>query len=140
MLLDPLAFQRHGIETVPAIVLEGESDELLVKASGISSTRLVDQALSESGEKGRDLGVYGPTSEIIEPDFMQVAKARIEALDMEAMKKRAVDRFWHTHTGTPLPPVTTPATRFVDPSVIIPADLKDANGNVVQKAGRINPL
>lgn len=140
VLLDPLAFQRHGIETVPAIVLEGESDELLVKASGISSTRLVDQALSESGEKGRDLGVYGPTSEIIEPDFLQVAKARIEALDMEAMKKRAVDRFWHTQTGTPLPPVTTPATRFVDPSVIIPADLKDANGNVVQKAGRINPL
>lgn len=140
VLLDPLAFQRHGIETVPAIVLEGESDELLVKASGISSTRLVDQALLESGEKGRDLGVYGPTSEIIEPDFLQVAKARIEALDMEAMKKRAIDRFWHTQTGTPLPPVTTPATRFVDPSVIIPADLKDANGNVVQKAGRINPL
>lgn len=140
VLLDPLAFQRHGIETVPAIVLEGESDELLVKASGITSTRLVDQALSEPGEKGRDLGVYGPTSKIIEPDFLQVAKARIEALDMEAMKKRAIDRFWHTQTGTPLPTANTPATRLVDPSVIIPADLKDANGNVVQKAGRINPL
>ncbi|QCT95459.1 conjugal transfer protein (plasmid) [Stutzerimonas degradans] len=140
VLLDPLAFQRHSIQTVPAIVLEGENDELLVKASGITSTRLVDQAITDPKKKGHDLGVYGPTSEIIEPDFLQVAKARIEALDTEAMKKRAIDRFWHTQAGTPLPPVTIPATRLVDPSVIIQDDIKDALGNVVQKAGRINPL
>lgn len=140
VLLDPLAFQRHGIDTVPVIALEGSNDELLVKASGTTSSRLVDLAMTESDDKGRDLGVHGPTSEIIEPDFMQVAKDRIDALDMEAMKKRAIDRFWVTQSGTPLPTATTPAKRLVDPSVIIHSDIKDALGNVVQKAGRINPL
>jgi conjugal transfer pilus assembly protein TraW len=140
VLLDPLAFQRHGIEFVPAIVLENEEDKSLAKASGTSSARLVDQAVTDGKPAGTDLGVQGPTSEIIEPDLLQVAKARIEALDTEAMKKRAIERFWHNHPGTPLPPALEPAIRYVDPSVIIPQDILDHSGNVVQKAGRINPL
>lgn len=140
VLLDPLAFQRHGIEAVPVIALEADDDSPLVKAAGTSSTRLVDQAIAEGAKPGTDLGVHGVLSEIIEPDFLEVAKARIEALDMEAMKKRAIDRFWTVHTGTPLPPVTVPAKRLIDPSVIIPQDILDHHGNVVQKAGRINPL
>jgi conjugal transfer pilus assembly protein TraW len=140
VLLDPLAFQRHAVDAVPAIVLEAEDDSLMVKASGTSSVRLVDDAAAEGAKPGTDLGVHGVLSDIIEPDLLEVAKARIEALDMEAMKKRAIDRFWTVHTGTPLPPVTVSAKRLVDPSVIIPQDILDHQGNVVQKAGRINPL
>lgn len=140
VLLDPLAFRRHGIDTVPAIVLEGADDKLLAKASGTSSTRIVDSAVEAGKPAGTDLGAHGPTSEILEPDLMEVAKARIEALDTEAMKKRAIDRFWHNETGSPLPPVSVPAIRYVDASVIIPEDILDNHGNIVQKAGRINPL
>lgn len=140
VLLDPLAFRRHGIDAVPAIVLEDADDKPLVKATGTSSVRLVEQAMGEGKKPGTDLGIHGPTSEIIEPDLMDVAQARIEALDTEAMKKRAIDRFWHNQRGNPLPPVTEPAIRMVDPTVIIPEDILDPAGNVVQKAGRINPL
>lgn len=140
VLLDPMAFRRHHIDTVPAIVLEADDDSLIVKAGGTSSIRVVDQAVSEGKPAGTDLGLQGPTSEIIEPDLMDMAKARIEALDTEAMKKRAIERFWHNQPGTPLPPVIEPATRMVDPSVIVQQDILDRDGNVVQKAGRINPL
>lgn len=140
VLLDPLAFRRHSVDSVPAIVLEDEEDKLIVKASGTSSTRLVDDAVTEGAKPGSDLGLHGPSSDIIEPDMLELAKERIEALDMEAMKERAIDRFWTVHTGTPLPPVTVPAKRMVDPGVIIEQDILDYHGNVVQKAGRINPL
>jgi conjugal transfer pilus assembly protein TraW len=140
VLLDPLAFRRHSISAVPAIALE-DGETLQVKATGTISTRLVESAVAAPGwQPGADLGVHGPTSEIIEPDLLDVAKQRIEALDTEGMKKRALERFWHVHTGSPLPPVQTPARRLVDPSILIPEDITDRNGNVVQKAGKINPL
>lgn len=140
VLLDPLAFRRHSVDAVPTIVLENEADKSLAKATGTSSVRIVDQAVSDGKPAGTDLGVHGPTSEIIEPDLMEVARERIEALDTEAMKKRAIERFWVNHTGTPLPAAIKPAIRYVDPSVIISQDILDVEGNVVQKAGRINPL
>jgi len=140
VLLDPLAFRRHGIDTVPAIVLEAEDDSAIVKARGTSSARVVDQAVEEGKLAGTDLGLQGPTSEIIEPDLMEVAKSRMEAMDAEAMKKRAIERFWQNQPGTPLPPVIEPAIRWVDPTVIIQQDILDRDGNVVQKAGRVNPL
>lgn len=138
VLLDPLAFKRHAIDVVPAIVIESEDDALLAKALGTTSARLLESGLEEG--KGPDLGTHGPTGEILEPDLMEVAKQRIAELDTEAMKKRAIDRFWVMNTGTPLPPVIKPARRLVDPSVIIPQDILDSKGNVVTKAGKINPL
>lgn len=138
ILLDPLAFQRHAITAVPTIALEAPDDSLIAKAAGSSSVRYIEGAAKE-GKRG-DLGTIGPTREIIEPDLMEVAKQRIAELDTEAMKKRAIARFWDNHKGHPLPPVTESATRLVDASVLVPEDILDSQGRVVQKAGRINPL
>ncbi len=138
VLLDPTAFQRHGIAVVPAVAIENADEKLVLKAAGISSVRYVEEAAKE-GKTG-DLGTLGTTSEIIEPDLIEVAKQRIANLDMEAMKRRAIERFWVNQTGHPLPPVATSATRAVDASVIIPEDIRDPKGNLIQAAGRINPL
>ncbi|WP_137887507.1 TrbC family F-type conjugative pilus assembly protein [Pseudomonas sp. 2FE] len=138
VLLDPLAFQRHGISAVPSIVVESPSNKLIAMATGSSSVTYIESAIKE-GKTG-DLGTIGTTSEVIEPDLMEVAKQRIEALDTEAMKQRAITSFWDNQKGHPLPPVIESATRLVDASVIIPQDILDNSGNVVQKAGRINPL
>lgn len=138
VLLDPTAFQRHGITAVPAIAIENADEKLVLKATGISSVRYIEEAAGE-GKHG-DLGTLGTTSEIIERDLIEVAKERIAALDTEAIKRRAIERFWVNHKGHPLPPVTEPATRTVDPTVIIPEDILDAKGNVIQPAGRVNPL
>lgn len=138
VLLDPTAFQRHGIEVVPSIAIETPDEKLLLKAEGLSSPRYLEDAAAE-GKRG-DLGVHGPTQEIAERDLIELAKERMAKLDMEAMKKRALERFWTQHPGYPLPPVSEPSQRTVDPSVIIPEDIRAPNGTLIQKAGSINPL
>ena len=138
VLLDPLAFQRHSVSAVPTVVIESPNDVLVAKAVGSSSVTYIEAAVKD-GKRG-DLGTIGSTQEIIEPDLMDVAKQRIAELDTDAMKERAISRFWDNHKGHPLPPVTKSATRFVDASVIVPDDILDNMGRIVQKAGRINPL
>ncbi|TBW36205.1 conjugal transfer protein [Azotobacter chroococcum] len=138
VLLDPLAFRRHGIQLVPAVVIERSDESLAAKVVGIDSVTYVEEAMRE-GRAG-DLGTLGTPRDILEPDLMEVAKARIEGLDFAVMKQRALDRFWHAHTGHALPTATVNATRRVDPSVVIPQDILDAQGKVVAQAGRINPL
>ncbi|GAB3472750.1 TrbC family F-type conjugative pilus assembly protein [Azotobacter salinestris] len=138
VLLDPLAFRRHGIQLVPAVVVERPDEALAAKVVGIDAVTYVEEALQQ-GRSG-DLGTLGTPRDILEPDLMEVAKARIEGLDFAVMKQRALDRFWHVHTGHALPTATENATRQVDPSVVIPQDILDAEGKVVTRAGRINPL
>lgn len=138
VLLDPLVFQRHGVNLVPAVAIETPEEKLVAKATGTSSIQYVQDAINE-GRKG-DLGVVGSPIEISEPDLMAVAQQRIEELDYEAMKKRAIARFWDVHQGHHLPQATVPATRRVDATVIIPEDILDSEGKVVTPAGRINPL
>ena len=104
VLLDPLAFQRHSVSAVPTVALEAPNDALIAKAAGSSSVSYIEGAVKE-GKRG-DLGTIGSTQEIIEPDLMEVAKQRIAELDTDAMKKRAIARFWDNHKGHPLPPVT----------------------------------
>lgn len=138
ILLDPLAFERYSIAAVPSIARETPAKTLVAVASGSSSESFLQEKIAE-GKQG-DLGTVGPTTEILEPDLMNVAKQRIAALDTEGMKKRALARFWDQQQGTPLPPVTTSARREVDPSVIIPQDILDPSGKVLVKAGKLNPL
>lgn len=138
VLLDPLAFRRHGIQLVPAVVIERPDEALVAKVVGIDSVKYVEEAMQQ-GRSG-DLGTLGTPRDILEPDLMEVAKARIEALDFSAMKQRALDRFWHVHTGHALPTATENATRRVDPTVLVPQDILDAEGKVVARAGKINPL
>jgi conjugal transfer pilus assembly protein TraW len=138
VLLDPLAFQRHGINLVPAVAIETPEDKLVAKVTGISSVEYLQDAIAE-GKKG-DLGIIGQPIEISEPDLMAVAQQRMEELDYDAMKKRAISRFWDVHTGHFLPAATEPARRLVDASVLIPQDILDNDGKVVTPAGRINPL
>lgn len=138
ILLDPLAFQRHGVVAVPSIGLEDSEQRLVALAAGSSSSSLLSQKIAQ-GKRG-NLGFFGSTTEIIEPDLMAVAKSRIEQLDVGAMKQRAISRFWDKQPGFALPTVERSSTRSVDPSVIIPQDILAPDGRVVIKAGRLNPL
>lgn len=109
-----------------------------MKASGTFSLSRLDSAVEE-GREG-DIGQLGPSQEILEPDLIEVAQQRAADLDFDAMKERAIDRFWHNHPGNALPVVQEDAQRYVDPTIVIHADILDAEGNVVTPAGRINPL
>lgn len=138
VLIDPLAFQRHQVQLVPTVVIERPDQSLLAKITGISSIQYLEDALKD-GQQG-DLGVMGSPKTIKEPDLLTVAKARIETINWEEQQNRAKSRFWHVHKGYPLPTATQNAVHNVDPSVLIPQDIRDTQGRIVAKAGLINPL
>ncbi len=139
VLLDPTAFQRHGIDVVPAVVRETGTNELIAKVTGLSSVEYINKALSD-GKKG-DLGTQGPTSPIKEQDLIELMKERVAKLDFEAMKKKAINNFWKKQTFTNLPPASENKVRKVSAEVIIPSDIVGANGEVIAAAGSvINPL
>lgn len=137
VLIDPFLFQRTNTEVVPTVVKE-ENQKLIAKVSGLSTTDYLEQAISEG--KSGDLGVRGPTLSILEPDFMSVVQERIEKLDFEEMKTKALARYWKNKKLEILPTATEHDVRHVDASVILPSDITTPNGDVVARAGSINPL
>lgn len=138
VLIDPVAFRSHGITAVPSVAIETPKGGTLIKVTGLDSVDYLREALAE-GKSGH-LGHLGPTNDISEQDMIELAEQRIAELDFEEMKQRAVDNFWHQQTGHALPQATEDARRTVDPTVLIPEDILDLDGNVVTPAGRINPL
>ncbi|HGM7876872.1 TPA: TrbC family F-type conjugative pilus assembly protein [Pseudomonas aeruginosa] len=138
VLLDPVAFQKHGITVVPSVVIEN-GDELLAKAKGTSSIARIEDALKE-GKKG-DLGYLGPTLEIAERDLIEQMKEKFASLDPEEMKRKALARFWKGQTMFDLPHAEETRTRRLDPSVTVQQDMVTPDGKVIYRAGDvINPL
>ncbi|HGE7418525.1 TPA: pilus assembly protein, partial [Vibrio cholerae] len=75
------------------------------------------------------------------PDLMQVAMQRLQSIDLGALKKKAIERFWSRQTFTELPKATQYRIRMVDPTIVMQRPLLDANGRTLIPAGtRINPL
>ncbi len=138
VLLDPVAFKTHAISSVPSVAIEDPDGSSIIKAAGTFSAERLQEALAD-GQNG-NLGQLGPITDIAEPDLIEVAMQKMAELDFEAMKKKAIDRFWHGQAGHQLPTALEDARRLVDPTIIIHQDILDAEGNVVTPAGEINPL
>jgi len=96
-----------------------------------------------------DVTTIGPTYAIAEPHLLQAIEAQLRAkqhsgelahLEMEA-KRRIVATI---EQPVPLPGITRaerPRSFYFDPSVMVPADITDAQGNRLVAAGtRQNPL
>lgn len=96
----------------------------------------------------QDLGVVGPIYPIIEQDMLQTIEQRLKALeksgelaqieeDAKARYKAYVDR----PEGVHLPRAEKTRTYFVDPSLTVPYDIKDHEGQIIHPAGTtVNPL
>jgi conjugal transfer pilus assembly protein TraW len=97
----------------------------------------------------KDFGVQGHTYPIAEPDLLQQLMRRLGQLDADGtlahqnkrMAAEASQRLRHPAPVQGLTKTRTPRTFFVDPSIAVPVDLKDQDGNVFHKKGtRVNPL
>lgn len=99
--------------------------------------------------EAKNLGVYGKTFAIEEPDLLQVIETKLSQAK-ESGKLKTLQDTWQQQAQQS---VERPApvhgihhtekarTFFYDPSVIVPEDLKDHQGRIFQKSGtRINPL
>ncbi|HOV56371.1 MAG TPA: TrbC family F-type conjugative pilus assembly protein [Rhodanobacteraceae bacterium] len=136
--IDPPRFAEGRIEVVPTLVAY-EDGKPIAWARGLLSAEQLEARL-RGGERG-DLGKLGPTYPVEERDFTEVLKARAAAIDMDALKAKAMQRFWERQTFVPLPAAREDAQRTVDPSIEVTADIVTPDGKVIARKGdRVNPL
>lgn len=96
----------------------------------------------------RDLGVVGPVYPIAEQDMLQTIEQRLTALEesgelarIEDDAKARYQAYVERPEGVRLPRATLNRTYYVDPSLIVPYDIKDHEGRIIHPAGTtINPL
>ncbi|KAA0574593.1 hypothetical protein FZ983_27210 [Azospirillum sp. B21] len=138
VVIDPEPFRRLDATTAPeAVVVEG--DQVLAHARG---TVAIDTLLADvaKGRRG-DLGVWGPTVAVTEPDLVEVITQRVQSMDMTAMRDRAVQRFWKQARFFELAAAPANRVREIDPSRVLQQDILTPDGKVVAHAGqRLNPL
>lgn len=145
IVINPTLFQKHNVTTVPTIVVldhipaPGDKPLELAKVTGLSTLEWIRNEM-EAGESG-DFGVRGPAVEIAEPDLIEVAKTKLAAIDWEAKKDAAVNRFWEKQIFNELPRAPRAREREIDPSIYLSRDISTADGTVFAHKGQvINPL
>lgn len=153
IVLDPGLFEAYDVKVVPTIVrakgalrgapLPGKTERaypnLLGKVRGLTSDEwLIDQL--NDGKTG-DLGTEGNTTEIAEPNLIDVMKERVAKIDWAEKKKKAFERAWLNQTFDVLPTAREDREREIDPTFVVENDFKDAAGNLIRAKGeQINPL
>lgn len=104
--------------------------------------------LLASGATSAAPEVIGTVYPVVEPDMVawmkeqasrQLTPERIDELKREQHK--AARQYAERPAGTSLPRTQEPATRWFDPSMTVPYDLRDHEGRLIHAAGTtINPL
>ena len=136
--LDPAVFRDIGATSVPLLVLHGPQGEI-ARVGGITSAAWLKEQV-RAGHLG-DLGARGPVEAIAEPDMLEEIARRIQALDMNALRERAINGFWQQARFEHLPAAEQPRERLLDPTVQAKADIRHPDGRRIVRAGQtINPL
>lgn len=140
------------------IIRFGKQAWTIIKPMAISNARHI-QLLSAASLLGLLLSAVplhagldaaiGKTYPIAERDFLEVIRERLQAKqdsgELAAMQTAMQDKARHSiENPTPIAGITRaskPDTRYYDPSVTASQDIRDADGNIVVKAGtQANPL
>jgi conjugal transfer pilus assembly protein TraW len=138
VVLDPTPFAAAGMDIAPVLLAQGPDGELARVAGLADPLWLRSRVLA--GERG-DLGVLGPVRPVTEPDLIGELQRRLAALDLDKLRERALERFWHRVGFEELPVAAEPRTREIDPTITAPRDLHSADGTLLVRAGEtLNPL
>ncbi|MGI9505774.1 MAG: hypothetical protein ACR2RE_22270, partial [Geminicoccaceae bacterium] len=133
--IHPKSFRDHGITRVPTII-EAATGKTI---RGTINTDVFRDRASKT--TGTDLGTVGPTSDIAEPDLVDLIKERLADVDVEGRAKRAVATYWQRASFIDVPKARERRIRYVDPTIETENDLRDHEGRLLAPAGtRINPL
>lgn len=136
--IDPRPFREIGAQTAPVMIMRAP-DGTPTQVAGLSNPQWLLSAVEE-GQRG-DLGTRGPVVAISESDMIAEMQRRAAALDLDALREQAIQRYWAHATFEPLPVATQRRERRIDPTVTAPQDLALPDGKVLVRAGeRINPL
>ena len=115
----------------------------------ISSLLLVVLLPMSSGAGADDLGVVGPTYEIVERDAIELITSKLKHMErsgelaqyQEDYKNRVINSIEHPRTLAGFKSTETASTHYYDPSMVTGKDIVDAAGKVIYARGtRVNPL
>lgn len=106
-------------------------------------------AFISSQINARDLGSFGATFAIVEENPIEMILRKLNGLSetgeldshQKIVQERIRQRAMNPNPVTGITKATTNKTRFYDPSIRVPYDLKDHQGTIFHRAGTIvNPL
>ena len=140
VLLNPIAFEKYAITVVPTIIRDMGDGTFHRLEGSINVNYFLDAVAQQEGADRLNQRV-GPIWQIEEISLVDEMKKRMEAIDWEAKKTAAVQRFWGNQRMYSLPPASKNEQWKIDPTVRVVKDMVDPKGNVLAKAGTvINPL
>jgi len=141
--LNPLAFREYDISAVPVVIIQKEG-QVAIKYGMLNVDYVYEEAItkfSESKEEVIHLATSGKLYKIEEKDLIEEIKDRFNQKNWANKKDEAIARFWkHTKLNS-LPNATEDAAWYIDPTVRVTKDIRNANGDIIAKAGEVkNPL
>lgn len=122
-------------------------DTTLLEHSRAEESQTEDAPVGNSSVIG--LGVYGETFPIKEKNLLEVIRAKLQDLfrsgkleaHQEAILRRAKEQLNRPYPVKGVSKTTTPKSFSYDPSITVPYDLKDHQGQVFHRQGtKVNPL
>ncbi len=156
--INPLLFRQYNVTDVPQIIIadpdqqnrnstcmpyadEADSSEVcyLSRISGISNHIYLREEVKK--DRYGNLGKLGEVLQISEPDMAEEMKKRAMAYDWNKAAERARNNFFRDRNTVSLPMAIYRKTRYLDPTITINEDVKDAYGKILLHRGMmINPL
>jgi conjugal transfer pilus assembly protein TraW len=136
--LDPPLFREYGVQSVPELVLA--IGGATYRARGSIGVDDVEKRISQAPEV-TDLGRFGPTYDILEPDLITVMQERLAALDVAALKRSAQESYWQRGAEfVELPKAQQDVERTVPTTVEVTADITGPDGTIIARAGEVIDL
>ena len=133
--IHPKSFRDHQVTLVPTIV-EPATGKIIRGTVQAKTFRERSKAATET-----NLGTVGPTSDIIEPDLVELIRERIAEVDVETRARESVASYWQRAPFIDVPKARERRVRRLDPTVTTENDLRDHTGRMIAPVGtRINPL
>lgn len=141
VLLNPVDFVKYGINVVPTLIKDDGAGHFHRLEGSINADYFYDAINLEEADGKYVNQRVGPTWQIEEKNLIDEMKDRFAAIDWEAKKREAVQRFWQHQKFTDLPAAVKDEKWMIDPTVKVLKDMKDKSGAVIYRAGDvINPL
>ncbi len=138
--IDPNAFTKYGVRVVPTLVRE-TGDGHFHRLEGSINWSYFDDTIKHLPQ-GQWLNLQaGQVWKIEETNLIEEMKRRMAAIDWEAKKKGAIERFWLNQKMHHLPAAIKTERWMIDPTVRVTKDMQDRSGKLIARAGTVlNPL
>lgn len=135
VMFNPKLFKRFDVIAVPTIL--HMEDDKTVWATGIANMDWLRTKHKHSEDEGY-LGNYGTVYEVDEISIVEEMKRRAAAIDWDAKRKAAVERFWKHQDMVKLPAASKDETWFIDPTFRVSQDISNSQGVRLAKAGTVS--